>query len=102
MPRLFGSERGPLSAADGSKSSNRLGTFDAGDRSEGACNLEWTFLMLGETSYGLLWVWLLGVIALGTVLFYGMRMSGRLGRREKQRLNESTIDLQRREDPQKH
>jgi uncharacterized protein HemX len=55
--------------------------------------------MLGETSFGLLWVWVLAAVILAAALFYGIRQTGRLTSREKRALEENTKARQRSEDP---
>jgi hypothetical protein len=55
--------------------------------------------MFGETSFGLLWVWVLAVVILALVLVYGIRKSSRLTSREKRDLDEHTKSRQRSEDP---
>lgn len=48
-----------------------------------------------------LWIWVLGVTALGIALAYGVIRSGNLKKGEKVQLDNSTRARQRREDPQK-
>ena len=57
--------------------------------------------MFGETSYGMLWLWLIGAAVLGLVLAYGLLKAGHLGRGERERLDRNTKTIQRSEDPQK-
>jgi putative copper export protein len=54
--------------------------------------------MLGETSFGLLWVWVLAVVILALALVYGIRKTGHLTSREKRALQENTKARQRSED----
>jgi hypothetical protein len=55
--------------------------------------------MLGETSFGLLWVWLLAAVILSAVLFYSIRQIDRLTSGEQRALPETTKAEQRSEDP---
>jgi uncharacterized protein HemX len=57
--------------------------------------------MLGATSFGLLWVWVLAVVILGAALWYGIQQTGRLTSREKRALQENTKARQRSEDPRR-
>jgi hypothetical protein len=54
-----------------------------------------------DTSFGLLSLWVIGVVILGLVLAYGIRKAGRLRRGERERLEQTTRRTQRAEDPQK-
>ena len=57
--------------------------------------------MFGETSYGMLWLWVIGAVVLGCILAYGILRAGRLGRSERERLDRNTKKTQQAEDPQK-
>ncbi|MET0221633.1 MAG: hypothetical protein ABW213_13340 [Tardiphaga sp.] len=48
-----------------------------------------------------LWMWLIGLFALGGALLYGTMKSGRLRRSERAQLDRNTEEAQRRDDPQK-
>lgn len=53
------------------------------------------------TSYGMLWLWVIGVIILGLVIAYGVIRAGRVRRSERARLDQRTAETQRQEDPLK-
>jgi hypothetical protein len=57
--------------------------------------------MLGETSFGLLWVWVLAAVILAAVLFYGIRQIDRLTSGEHRALQENTKAQERRQDPER-
>ena len=59
-------------------------------------------MILGHLSVEMLYVLGFAVIALGAVLYYGMRKSGNLRRSERAQLERNTLVAQVRDDPQKH
>jgi hypothetical protein len=54
-----------------------------------------------DTSFILIFVWVIGVVVLGLVLAYGIVRAGRLRRGERERLDRNTRRTQQVEDPQK-
>lgn len=58
-------------------------------------------MILGHLSVELYYILGFGIIALGAVLFYGMKKSGELSRSERARLDRNTSEAQARDDPQK-
>jgi hypothetical protein len=59
-------------------------------------------MLLGHLSVNMLYLWGIGVVLLGAAIFYGLRKSGSLSRRERSRLDRNTRAAQARDDPEKH
>jgi hypothetical protein len=55
-------------------------------------------VMLGGTSFGLLWVWFFGAFVLGAGLMYAVMKAGTLRRGERQRLDQATRVTQQQEE----
>jgi hypothetical protein len=58
-------------------------------------------MILGHLSVEMLYILGFAIIALGVVLFYGMRTSGNLSRSERAQLDRNTREAQVRDDPHK-
>jgi hypothetical protein len=56
---------------------------------------------MGQTSFGILWLWFIGAGLLGFVLAYGIMRAGRLRHGERERLDRNTTMRQQSEDPHK-
>jgi hypothetical protein len=57
---------------------------------------------LGAVSVDMFYIWAVAIVALGVLLFYGVRRAGSLRRSERATLDRNTVAAQTRDDPQKH